>query len=107
MTSTPYSDMPKGTRQRLGVRPVMAGLVLIVLIAAACWFAFTKTNPFANPYELNAVFKHAHEIKVRSPVRIAGVRVGSVTGVKALPDKRMALVTMEIEEKGLPIKRDA
>jgi ABC-type transporter Mla subunit MlaD len=105
--STPYSDQPKGKRQRLGVKPVAAGVVVVLLIAAATWFAFTKTNPFANPFELQAVFKHAHEIKVRSPVRIAGVRVGTVVGVEALPDEQMALVKMEIEEKGLPIHRDA
>ena len=83
MAKTPFSDMPKGSRQRLGMKPVAAGVILIVLIGLATYFAFTKNNPFANPYELNAVFKHAHEIKVRSPVRIAGVRVGTVTGVEA------------------------
>ena len=107
MPETPFSDMPRGKHQRRGVRPVAAGIVLILLVAVAAYIAFTKNNPFANPYELRAVFKHAHEIKPRSPVRIAGVRVGKVTSIKALPDRRMALVTMEIEEKGLPIKRDA
>ena len=107
MAKTPFSDMPKGSRQRLGMKPVAAGVILIVLIGVATYFAFTKNNPFANPYELNAVFKHAHEIKVRSPVRIAGVRVGKVVGVEAIPETRMALVKMEIEDQGLPIHRDA
>jgi virulence factor Mce-like protein len=53
------------------------------------------------------VFKHAHEIKTRSPVRIAGVNVGRVVEVEALPEEHMAKITMEIEDKGLPIKRDA
>jgi phospholipid/cholesterol/gamma-HCH transport system substrate-binding protein len=107
MATTPYSDIPKGSRQRAGIKPVVAGVILVVLIGIATYFAFTKNNPFSNPYELKAVFKHAHEIKVRSPVRIAGVRVGHVTGVEAIPDAQMALVTMEIEEQGLPIHRDA
>ena len=104
---TPFTDLPKGHDQRRGVGPIAAGIVLVILVAAACFFAFTKTNPFANPYEISAVFKHAHEIKTRSPVRIAGVQVGRVTKVEAVPDARMARVTMEIEDEGLPIKRDA
>jgi virulence factor Mce-like protein len=107
LANTPFSDIPKGARQRAGIRPVIAGVIVVVLIGIATYFAFTKNNPFSNPYRLNAVFKHAHEIKVRSPVRIAGVRVGTVTGVEALPETQMALVKMEIEKQGLPIHEDA
>jgi virulence factor Mce-like protein len=105
--STPYSDLPKGESQRRGLGPVKAGLILLVLIAVATFWAFTKANPVDKPYRLSAVFKHAHEIKPRSPVRIAGVNVGRVVEVEALPDSNMAKVTMEIEDEGLPIKRDA
>jgi virulence factor Mce-like protein len=106
-SETPFSDLPKGNDQRRGITPIVAGAILVLLVAVASFFAFTKANPFANPYELKAVFKHAHEIKTRSPVRIAGVQVGRVTGVEPVPESRMALITMEIDEKGLPIKRDA
>jgi virulence factor Mce-like protein len=104
---TPFSDLPRGKSQRLGLGPVKAGLILLVLIGAVTFWAFTKANPFDKPYRLSAVFTHAHEIKTRSPVRIAGVNVGRVVAVEALPDERMAKITMEIEDKGLPIKRDA
>ena len=73
----------------------------------AC-FAFTKFNPFANPYELTAVFDDANNLKPNSPVRIAGVEVGKVTKVEAVEEgKGAAKVTMEIEDKGLPIHEDA
>jgi virulence factor Mce-like protein len=104
---TPFSDLPRGKSQRLGLGPAKVGLVLLVLIGIATFWAFTKANPLDDPYEISAVFKHAHEIKARSPVRIAGVNVGRVTKVEALPEERLAKITMEIEEKGLPIKRDA
>jgi ABC-type transporter Mla subunit MlaD len=94
MPGTPYTDLPKGSSQKRGMGPVVAGLILVVLVAAACFFAFTKANPFDSPYQLKGVFTHVHEIKTRSPVRIAGVQVGRVTEVKALPESRMALVTM-------------
>jgi phospholipid/cholesterol/gamma-HCH transport system substrate-binding protein len=107
MARTPFSDLPKGHDERRGIRPVAAGLILVAVVALASFFAFTKANPFASPYELNAVFKHAHEIKTRSPVRIAGVQVGRVVAVEPVPESRMALIKMEIDEDALPIKRDA
>ena len=67
-----------------------------------------KQNPFANPYELHAVFDSANRLQERSPVRIAGVNVGKVTKVEPLEDgSGKARVTMEIDDSGLPIKEDA
>ena len=84
------------------------GVIVIVVIALGSWFAFTQANPFANPYELEAFFHDANSIKTRSPVRIAGVEVGKVTKVEAVEaGSDAARVTMEIEDKGLPIHRDA
>ena len=34
--------------------PFKAGAIAVVLIALVTYFAFTKENPFASPYELNA-----------------------------------------------------
>src|SRR5919112_1165190 len=107
MANTPFSDLPRGKSQRLGMKPVVAGLVLLVLVAVATFWAFTKADPLDKPYRLSAVFTHAHEIKKRSPVRIAGVNVGRVTEIKAVPGEQLAKVTMEIEPEGLPIKRDS
>jgi phospholipid/cholesterol/gamma-HCH transport system substrate-binding protein len=68
----------------------------------------TKTNPFANPYELKAVFNNANNLKPRSPVRIAGVDVGKVKKVEPITEgEGAAKVTMEIKDKGLPIHKDA
>jgi phospholipid/cholesterol/gamma-HCH transport system substrate-binding protein len=84
------------------------GVIVIVVLAVASWFAFTKSNPFANPYELTAYFHDANSLKTNSPVRIAGVDVGKVTKVEAVESgKDAAKVTMEIEDKGLPIHEDA
>ncbi|HEX6457956.1 MAG TPA: MlaD family protein [Thermoleophilaceae bacterium] len=91
-----------------GMSPFKAGVIAIVLIAIVCFWGFTKLNPFANPYKLNAVFHSANNIKPNSPVRIAGVNVGKVTGVSAIPGGQgAAKVTMEISKQGLPIHRDA
>jgi phospholipid/cholesterol/gamma-HCH transport system substrate-binding protein len=91
-----------------GISPFRAGLIAIVLIGVLAFFGFTKLNPFANPYELKADFNTANNLKPKSPVRIAGVDVGKVTKVEPIPGgDGAAEVTMEIEDKGLPIHKDA
>ena len=89
-----------------GPSPFIAGLIAIVVITVGCYFGFTKANPFADFYELEAAFKTVNDLKAKSPVRIAGVNVGKVKSVEPQPGGG-AIVKMELEEKGLPIHRDA
>jgi ABC-type transporter Mla subunit MlaD len=91
-----------------GMNPVTAGAIAFVVVAAFVFVVFAQFNPFHHPYELNATFKSANNIKENSPVRIAGVEVGKVTKVAPLPGGRgAASLTMEIEKVGLPIHKDA
>ena len=91
-----------------GMSPFRAGVLALVLVGLCTYFGFTKANPFANPYEFKAVFNDVNNLKPKSPVRIAGVEVGKVVKVEPVTDgKGAAEVTMEIEDKGLPIKEDA
>jgi ABC-type transporter Mla subunit MlaD len=91
-------------KNRLAARGLIWTLVIIVLL----FFGFTKVNPFADKYEIKAAFLNASQIQPNSPVRIAGVNVGKVKEVDGLGEgKTGAVVTMEIDEKGLPIKQDA
>ena len=86
---------------------VQAGVIAIFLLVLISYLGFTKfRNPFADPYELKAAFATANQLKSNSLVRIGGVNVGKVKEVKALGEKG-ALVTMKIEDKGLPIHSDA
>jgi len=117
-----------GSRRRL---PNWAlGLVLIVVIAIGSFVAYTKKLPWADPHEVQAVFQTAQNLRATAPVRIAGVNVGEVTEVKhltsddpqitaqadgednVLPNdpasgEQAALVTMTIDEEGLPLHEDA
>jgi len=103
-----FSDIPRGNRQKKGLRPFTAGLIAVVLLGTAVYVAFTKNNPFTGPYQLNAVFENANRVAKRSPVRIAGVDVGKVVKVEPIADgSGLVRVKMEINEAGLPIKKDA
>jgi phospholipid/cholesterol/gamma-HCH transport system substrate-binding protein len=98
--NTAVSELQKRTN------PVRTGIVFLVVLVVAVYFGFTKHIPFKHGYRLNAVFNSALNIRPKAPVRIAGVNVGTVTGAR-LEGSHAALVTMEIESKGLPIHNDA
>lgn len=112
------------------------GLILVALIAVGSVLAYTKKLPWTQGYEVKAVFTTAENIRPKSPVRIAGVNVGEVTGVEPCTNDnpacggvdggdtitastgnqantggasgvQAAIVTMEISEDGRPIKEDA
>jgi virulence factor Mce-like protein len=87
--------------------PFRAGVIALSVIAVISYFGFTKSNPLASHYEIKAAFATANDIKPKSPVRIAGVNVGKVTRIEHIDGGRGALVTMQIDDEGLPIHRDA
>lgn len=95
------------SRHTKGMAPFAAGAIAVGLVLVFSYFAYTQANPFANPYEFSASFESAANLKAKSPVRIAGVNIGKVTKVEPITAERGAKVTMEIEETGLPIHRDA
>ena len=91
-----------------GMSPFRAGLLAIVVVAVACYFAFSQSNPFSKPYHFTAYFANADNLKPNSAVRIAGVEVGKVKSVEAAdPKTGEAKVDMEIMDKGLPLHKDA
>ncbi len=96
-------------RHRPRVSTVRAAISAIVVIGLACYLVFGGAVPFSGtPFVLNAVFTSNTEIHIPSPVRVAGVDVGQVTGVKRLASGGDAgIITMQIDPDGLPIHADA
>ena len=84
-----------------------AGVLALTVLVLLAYFGFTKANPFANPYELKAMFRDVESLKPRSPVRIAGVDVGKVTKVQPKDGGGAAEVTMELRKDALPLREDA
>ena len=93
-------------RRILRTRDWVAGLAVVLAIAAATYFAFGGKLPWQGDYELKAVVTSGLELQSRSPVRIAGVEVGKIKKVERGPGNT-AIVTMGIKEVGLPIHSDA
>jgi phospholipid/cholesterol/gamma-HCH transport system substrate-binding protein len=85
--------------------PLRAGIVVIVVLAVAVFFGFTKHIPFKHGFRLKAAFGTVINIQPKSPVRVAGVDVGKVSSVTRVGNA--GVVTMEIGTNGLPIHSDA
>jgi ABC-type transporter Mla subunit MlaD len=96
-------------KERTGPNPFAVGAGVLLVAAILIFFGFTKHIPFTHGYQLKAVFPSANSIRKNSPVRIAGVNVGKVKKIERASgdDSNAALVTMEIQDKGLPIHKDA
>ncbi len=95
---------PRPTR----LTAAQVGLLATLIIAVAVYFSFSKNIPFTGPFQLKAVFANGENIGPRSPVRIAGVDVGKVVKVEpAGGESNASEVTMELQDKALPIHRDA
>jgi len=101
------------------------GLILVVVVSAASFLAYTKKLPWSHQFTVHAVFTTSQNINTNSPVRIAGVNVGKVTGVEHLTSdspgfdqatanadgkssgQQATVVTMEVSDDALPIHQDA
>ncbi|HEX7301105.1 MAG TPA: MlaD family protein [Solirubrobacteraceae bacterium] len=94
--------------KRRGASALTVGLATLAVLAVAVYLGFAKAIPFRHHYTVQAVFPTANNIRVDSPVRIAGVNVGKVTKIAHLEAGRPdAVVTMRLDKKGLPLHRDA
>ena len=94
-------------KDRNGASPVVVGLVLVLVTCIGLYLGFRKDIPFTRGYQVKAVFNSSNNLRPNSPVRIAGVDVGKVKSVERYQDTTMAVVTMEVKDKGRPIHKDA
>jgi phospholipid/cholesterol/gamma-HCH transport system substrate-binding protein len=95
------------THRRSPRSPFAVGVIAIVAIVILVYLGFTKDIPFTRGFEVQAVFESANGLRQNSPVRIAGVEVGKVKSIEGQDGSDNAVVTMAIEDGGLPLHEDA
>ena len=82
---------------------VGSGLFIVLGFAALAYLA-TQTTSIANyaqgaSYAIKARFTNIGQLKLRAPVKLAGVRIGTVSDIKLEPDKLDALVTLSLDKR--------
>ncbi len=87
------------------------GLFILLGFAALAYLA-TQTTSLANfsqgsSYSVTASFQNIGALKVRAPVKMAGVRIGSVTSIDLKPKTLEAVVTMSIDKRYNTIPSDS
>lgn len=93
-------------------RVVEFGTGLFILFGIlALFFLATQTTNFqfssGSSYHVTATFNNVGGLKVRAPVKMAGVAVGSVTSIKLDPQRLEAVVTMDINDKYNQLPKDS
>jgi phospholipid/cholesterol/gamma-HCH transport system substrate-binding protein len=80
-----------------------SGLFIVLGFAALAYLA-TQTTSIANyaqgpSYAIKARFTNIGQLKLRAPVKLAGVRIGTVSEIRLEPDKLDALVSLSIDKR--------
>lgn len=103
-----------GRLEQLGRRaernaPLVGVVTVAVLLAATVAIysgAFRK--PFAAPTStVRAIFTDTAQLGQGDPVRVKGVKVGTVSAISLNQDGRAATVTMKVDETTIPVYGDA
>lgn len=87
------------------------GLFILLGFAALAYLA-TQTTSVANyregdSYTVKARFSNVGQLKLRAPVKIGGVRIGSVRSVELDPAKLDAIVQLAIDRRYAEIPDDS
>ena len=97
----------RGMEFWVGVLMLLAVLALVFLALRVSGLANDVTLFSSNSYSIHAEFNNIGSLKVRSPVRIAGVEVGTVTNISLDPKNYWAKVTMRISGKVRDVPEDS
>lgn len=95
-----------GGRRRRGPNPLVVAALTILLAVVVTYYAFSgKQIPFVHHFTMHALVRNSVDIIPDSPVRIAGIDVGRVTGTSA--EGSLTRVDFTVGSNGQPVHRDA
>ena len=104
--SLPSQKQLKWSQLRVGLTVVFASITLAILI-----FLMSGTGGFfTRKIVLSSYFDNASGLRVGAPVRLSGVDIGNVTGIRIVQGKPLTPVevTMKVSSKyGFSIRRDS
>lgn len=87
------------------------GVFVAIGIGAIAMLAFKVSNltsaEVSNPYRVRAQFDNIGGLKVKSPVTMAGVRIGRVANISFDRERYVAVVTLDIDGRYNTIPKDS
>jgi ABC-type transporter Mla subunit MlaD len=86
------------------------GLATLLLAFLALYLVFGGPMPWGGPQQLQVLARDAGALRVgeATKVRVAGVDIGSVKGIEAVPDRPgLARITVDLKENAPVLRRDA
>jgi virulence factor Mce-like protein len=96
----------KKTGRRRGAHPLFIAAVMIVVPVLIIYYAFEHKLPFlSSNYTDYAIVSNSVNVRPGSPVRIAGIDVGAVTGVSGAGDATK--IAFSLNPSARPIHQDA
>lgn len=99
--------MIKTAPSRLRIAALIAFVLTCVLVLTYLWISFGGSIPFApRGYQVEVAFPQANELATGADVRISGVNVGTVVGLRLDPSDSRTLATLAIGRQYAPIARD-
>jgi phospholipid/cholesterol/gamma-HCH transport system substrate-binding protein len=104
----PSQKQLKWSQLRVGVTVIFATVTLSILL-----FLISGTNGlFSHRISLISYFDNASGLRVGAPVRLNGVDIGNVVGIRVVPDKDKQLTPVEVIMKvstkyGFNLRRDS
>jgi phospholipid/cholesterol/gamma-HCH transport system substrate-binding protein len=95
----------KKTRRKKRLHPLAVSAIMIVATLFVVFYAFNGGLPFVPQYTMYAIVNNSVNVRMQSPVRIAGIDVGEVA--TTTPDGNATKITFTLQNNGLPIHQDA
>ena len=104
----PSQKQLKWSQLKVGLTVIFATGILVVLL----FLMSGTTGLFSHRILLNSYFDNASGLRVGAPVRLSGVDIGNVIGIRVIPDRDKQLtpveVTMKVSTKyGFNLRRDS
>lgn len=104
----PSQKQLKWSQLRVGLTVIFATAVLVLLL----FLMSGTTGLLSHRILLNSYFDNASGLRVGAPVRLSGVDIGNVIGIRVVPDREKQLtpveVTMKVSTKyGFNLRRDS
>jgi virulence factor Mce-like protein len=104
--------MDRRRRNSLAGSPLLIGAITTLIVVVAVFLSYNANNglPFVPTYNINVELPEASGLQKANQVRIAGSRVGVVSGLKAHQDpntgKVTAIAELKLEKKVEPLPAD-